>query len=231
VLDLMAVHSDDLGDWLATDPRGRQVPGFLRALATEMRSEADACRQEVRQLGQGLEHIRHLVDRQHANANGQGARERVALRSLLEEALRMSAAGGCEAAVVPEVRCPDDLVIAVEKHRLLAVFINLLRNARFAVHGRPDASVRVVAEGAPGTPVHVAVVDNGVGVAAVDQARIFQRGYSTRSGGQGLGLHGCANSLAEMQGRLWLESAGAGQGATFHVELPASVWAEQEMAP
>ncbi|MBL8755402.1 MAG: HAMP domain-containing protein [Planctomycetes bacterium] len=223
VLDLMQAHAHDLGPWLTDDPRGRKVPGFLRALATEMQSSAAAAQQEVELLGRGLSHIRQLVDRQRAHADARGVAERVVLRSLLDEAVRMSGDGPL-GVVAPQVQCPSDVVVVVEQHRLLAVCINLLRNARFAVQGRPDPVVRVVVDGAPGGVLHLAVVDNGVGIAKADQARVFQSGFSTRAGGQGLGLHGCANSLAEVGGRLWLESAGAGCGATFHVELPASVW-------
>jgi len=39
----------------------------------------------------------------------------------------------------------------------------------------------------------------------------------------GLGLHWCANAVAGMGGQISAESAGTGQGAAFHVLLPAAV--------
>ena len=45
-------------------------------------------------------------------------------------------------------------------------------------------------------------------------------GVTTRAEGHGFGLHSAANAATEMKGRLFAESAGAGHGATFVLELP-----------
>jgi signal transduction histidine kinase len=70
--------------------------------------------------------------------------------------------------------------------------------------------------------VRVEVSDTGVGIAAAALERIFQSGFTTKRGGQGLGLHSAANSMREMDGRLWAESDGPGRGARIVLELPAS---------
>jgi signal transduction histidine kinase len=72
--------------------------------------------------------------------------------------------------------------------------------------------------------VRVTVRDNGTGFDADTSERIFQRGFSSKSKGAttGLGLHWCANAVAGMGGRIFAESPGTGQGAEFHVLLPAA---------
>ena len=72
--------------------------------------------------------------------------------------------------------------------------------------------------------VRLTVRDNGTGFEEDMSQRLFQRGYSSKSGGSttGLGLHWCANAVASMGGRISAESRGAGQGAEFHVLLPAA---------
>jgi sensor domain CHASE-containing protein len=72
--------------------------------------------------------------------------------------------------------------------------------------------------------VKLTVRDNGTGFDDGMGQRLFQRGYTSKSKGSttGLGLHWCANAVASMGGRISAESRGSGQGAEFHVLLPAA---------
>ena len=74
--------------------------------------------------------------------------------------------------------------------------------------------------------VRISVEDNGIGVKAEDQQRIFDpfeqadNSASRRFQGTGLGLS-LSRTLVELHGgRIWVESAGEKQGATFHLTLP-----------
>jgi PAS domain S-box-containing protein len=76
-----------------------------------------------------------------------------------------------------------------------------------------------------GTEVQFSVRDQGPGIAAQDQAHLFEllyRGKSAeREGGLGLGLAIVKRIIDAHGGRIWVESA-EGQGATFHFILPRS---------
>ncbi len=109
---------------------------------------------------------------------------------------------------------------------LLQVLANLLTNAAEAIINtdRPTGSIVVDAQAEDGegtAMIHLWVKDDGVGIAAEDLARVFERGFSRKQGlARGLGLHWCANSVAGMGGRMSAESDGAGQGACLHVWFP-----------
>jgi signal transduction histidine kinase len=66
------------------------------------------------------------------------------------------------------------------------------------------------------------VRDDGIGIAHENIREIFVRGFTTKQKGgrRGTGLHWCANRVAAMGGKLYAESSGIDQGATFHVLLP-----------
>lgn len=69
--------------------------------------------------------------------------------------------------------------------------------------------------------LHWQIEDNGTGIPDEKIQQIFERGASSkRKGLTGIGLHWCANTLTAMKGRIWAESKGEHQGATFHVLIP-----------
>lgn len=77
-----------------------------------------------------------------------------------------------------------------------------------------------------GTEARVAVTDEGIGIAADELPLIFEPFYQTDKGtarqydGIGIGLALCRAIVEAHGGRIWAESAGPGQGSTFHVALP-----------
>ncbi len=74
--------------------------------------------------------------------------------------------------------------------------------------------------------VEVAVSDRGMGILAEELPPLFNRFHRTpqavASGhpGTGLGLYICLGIVTVHSGRIWAESPGEGQGATFSFTLP-----------
>ncbi|WP_434387102.1 ATP-binding protein [Melittangium boletus] len=103
--------------------------------------------------------------------------------------------------------------------RLEQVVVNLLSNAAKYGQGRP---VTVTVRDDPDT-ARLVVRDEGIGIAAEDLPRIFdrfERAVSVRHyGGLGLGLYISREIVESHGGRVLVDSA-PGQGSTFTVELP-----------
>jgi signal transduction histidine kinase len=115
-----------------------------------------------------------------------------------------------------------DPVISVQKHKVLQILVNLIRNAEQACDegGREDKRITVaITMGASGR-VSIQVADNGVGMAADTLERLFGFGFTTRKAGHGFGLHSSINAARALGGNLTAHSDGAGQGATFTLDLP-----------
>ena len=118
----------------------------------------------------------------------------------------------------------------VKGHRvgLLQVLGNIILNAYESIQRSESESGSISLTAANETiddreMVRRVVSDSGCGFDDESRKKIFQRGYTSKSGDlSGLGLHWCANAIAAMGGRIQAESTGAGQGAQFHVLLPAA---------
>jgi PAS domain S-box-containing protein len=106
--------------------------------------------------------------------------------------------------------------------RLRQVLSNLLGNA---IKYSPDGGTVCVRAQADGDAVRFSVSDEGMGVPAVDHARVFERFYQSenaarvRYGGYGLGLALAKLIVEQHGGRIWLESQ-EGAGATFSFTIP-----------
>jgi signal transduction histidine kinase len=116
---------------------------------------------------------------------------------------------------LPRVRADED--------KLRQVLTNLLDNA---IKYSPDGGVvEVGLERSDASRVRFWVRDEGLGIPAGEQERIFEKFYRldpqlTRGvGGTGLGLYICRELVRRMEGRLWVYSL-RGEGSTFFVELP-----------
>ena len=219
---LLVAQADELAGWLTSDAKGRQVPAFLVGLADGLAAEHDAMTRELALLAAGLEHIGQLVDRQRQHSGQRGAIEALDATAMLKEAARIAGAEAAGVDVAVEVIASGPL--HAERHKLLAVLINLVRNACEAVADLPPErrALRLTATDAEPGRIRFAVEDRGVGIAADDLRRVFQGGWTSKGEGRGVGLHGAANSVREMDGRLWAESDGPGCGARFLVELPSA---------
>jgi PAS domain S-box-containing protein len=118
------------------------------------------------------------------------------------------------------------LHVRADEAELQHALINLVLNA---IQGcKPGGRVGIRAE--RGDPVRIRVSDNGCGVAAEHQKRIFEPFFGLRKGGTGLGLFLSLNFVRRWGGDIVVESA-PGSGSVFDIVLPALAAAgEQESA-
>lgn len=221
--ELVAAHEADLAGFFSRDPRGRQLPGYLRTLSDHLAKERTDALNELESLRKNIDHIKEIVAMQQNYAKVSGVAETLAVAEVIDDALRMTADSfeRHEVQLVHDYRARP--VVTLEKHKVLHILVNLLRNAKIACaetgrHGK-QVTLRVTAEAGR---VRIAVIDNGVGIAPEHLTRIFAHGFTTRKNGHGFGLHSGAIAARELGGSLTAESAGPGCGATFVLELPDS---------
>lgn len=119
---------------------------------------------------------------------------------------------------------PASLVIHADGAQLRQLVWNLVRNGVQA--SRPGGLVRVVLALEAGS-ASLAVVDRGVGIDEEARSRLFDAFFTTRSHGTGVGL-AVVKSIADEHGFAIDVESGAGQGATFRVNLGRPVPAAAE---
>ncbi len=217
-----------------TDPERRaDMLDFLQLAGQELAALARRLTHELEGVQTQVEHVQQILVDQARFSRAERVSESIAVHALLEDTVQL----------LPEnlrdlVKIDIDSSLRqmppVQAARVVLqqVVSNLLINAAESMGsdpGQPPPLPGVVhisaqhemLEDAP--MVHLRVVDNGCGIAVTDLPHIFERGFSTKSRGSGMGLHWTANTLLAMGGRIDAESAGLGQGTCLHLWLPQAV--------
>ncbi len=222
VAGLLHEHADHLGQYLTEDPKGKKLPAFIGDLARHLTREQASALEELDDLRKNIEHIKDIVSMQQSYAKVVGVTQSLAVRDLVEDALRMNESSlirhDIQLVREYDAHMPD---IIVDKHKVMQILINLIRNAKYACdESRAPEKRLVVRVASEAGRLTISVTDNGIGIPPENLNRIFNHGFTTRKDGHGFGLHSGALAAKEMGGSLTAQSEGSGRGATFTLELP-----------
>jgi PAS domain S-box-containing protein len=221
VVALLRAHEADLAAFLTGDPKGKQVLPYVAQLADRLVAEQGAALRELAELQKNIQHIKEVLTAQQNCAKGGGKSETLQVTDLVEDILRMDSGGQTDRDIEIIRDFGHAPAITVEKHKVLQILMNLVRNAKQACHETGGAEQRLTVRVTNGDDrVRVAVSDNGVGISPENLARIFAHGFTTKKDGHGFGLHSAMAAAGEMGGSLIVQSGGLGKGATFTLELP-----------
>ena len=181
---------------------------------------------KIRNLSRSTDRLGELVNRlldvSHIASSGHVdiVREEMDLAELVRQVAERFAEAAAEAGSPLSVDAAGPARGSWDRMRLDAMLTNLVSNAVKYGRGRPiEISVRDMGDGRIG----VRVRDHGIGIAAADQARIFERFERAvperHYGGFGLGLWVARLVVEEHGGRIRVASA-PDEGSLFEVELP-----------
>ena len=220
--ELLGAHTADLADFLTHSPQGKQLPGYLSKLGTSLHQERDEVLRELDGLQKGIAHMTAIVGTQQslakAGSGGTGT-EPIKPALVFEEALALGLSADERKALKLKTDFGDGGPLELDRHRLIQILVNLIRNASHSVFGNDDAQLDLAVR-LGNDRLRFEVRDNGVGIDPKNKVKIFAHGFTTRQDGHGFGLHASACAAMEMGGTLSCESAGVGHGATFCIDLP-----------
>ncbi|CCD95820.1 Cyanobacterial phytochrome B [Bradyrhizobium sp. ORS 375] len=191
--------------------------GLDGVLTDDARQQLDTIKKLARRMDDLIEALLSYSQTGRAEL----AIEQVDLDQLVDEVLLACRERLAETAT--QVRRSRSLGLATcDRVRLREVFSNLIGNA-LKYNDKPSRWIEIGYE--DGTPRRYFVRDNGIGLAAADQSRIFQifrrlHGRDEFGGGSGAGLTIARRTVERHGGRMWVVSS-SGRGASFYFTLEA----------
>ncbi len=222
--ELLTGRNGDLADYLTHDPSGQKLPGYLAKLGQYLVAENDQLLSEVDQLSRNIEHVKEVVAMQQSYAKVSGVFEDLPADRLVEDSIAMNVGVFERHGVKLERKFSPAASVCVDRHRVLQILINLIRNSKIAIDDakRTDKRMTISITPTDKDTVQIAVTDNGIGISPENLKRVFGHGFTTRRDGHGFGLHSGALAAKEMGGTLTAASPGVGLGATFTLTLPCN---------
>lgn len=222
VVDLMNSHKSEIGKFMDEDPKGKHVLEYLTMLSECLTEERDSLKKESVHLLNNIEHIKEIVRMQQDYAHTSFLIEEISVKDLVEDAIRLNEEALRRHQVPLEREYEDVPKITVQKHKVLQILTNLIRNAKYAMDETSSSNRKLTIriKSAENQKINIEIADTGIGIPAENLTKIFSHGFTTRKDGHGFGLHVSAVSAQEVGGVLSVFSEGKGKGATFILELP-----------
>jgi signal transduction histidine kinase len=110
--------------------------------------------------------------------------------------------------------------LLMQKRHLSGVLVNILQNAREAMHGH--GAVEVTAQYGDNDSIRIIIADTGPGIPADKLDKIFEAYFTTREKGTGLGL-AIVKHNTEMYGGTVNVQSELGKGTRFVLNFPARI--------
>jgi two-component system NtrC family sensor kinase len=212
----------------AEPQRAADLEKFLRLAGQELAGTVRSARDDIALMTRQTSIIQAALAEQLRATRHDHVIEAVRLNELVAQSLE----------IVPDVcrrRLTVDTdeslrtlgVVRVARTVLRLILQNLIINAADAVRdaGKDKGTLRVSAEivhEADRRQLHLQCIDDGVGIAAENLERVFEKGFTTKppETNHGIGLHWCANAIGALGGQIWAASDGPGRGAALHLLVP-----------
>ena len=221
VLALMEEHSDNIGEFITSDEKGKMLPEYLLKVGVTLKEEQDNSLKELSTLHNGINHIEEIIAVQQSYAGVSGLVEKIVLSDMMDDVLKMHSEMFRKYKIKITKNYSQTKSILIEKGKLIQVFVNLLKNAKESLETN-DEKDRIITINISEYKQHqtVEITDNGAGISKDNLTKIFSYGFSTKKEGKGFGLHTSALAMTEMKGKLFAESDG--KGAKFIVSIPGN---------
>lgn len=192
------------------------VSGFAELLATDLEPD-DPRHRFAQSIRRGLSEANASLADLMAPGKGAGPRTSgsIELHAAVEQALEICHGLLESRRVRVQNHVGRGVAAELDAGTLEAVLVELIQNA---IQAMPHPGGSLVVSGSSDPP-RLTIRDSGPGIPARLQERVFERRFSTRAGGHGLGLSDVRQLLHAAGGSIRVGAAPYGE---IHLDLPAS---------
>lgn len=219
--EILESHLDNIEEFILNNDRGKKLMQFytkLKEPVTDYRRQLMAL---IERLLKSIYAVEDIIAAQSSLTGNGRDLDKLDIVTLIEDALLMNSVLIQKGNIRVVRNYGKNLSKSlVRKTRLLEVLVNIIGNATESMMDMPEGNrVLTIEVDQDDRYLFIRIRDTGRGIPGELLDRIFDYGFTTKEDGHGFGLHTCAVYISQMGGKLWAESSGAGEGATFVIRL------------
>ena len=219
--DFFSAHSAALDDAIGPQ-KAKATVDMLRSLAANRKE----VQEDIRSAANGqlalMNHIQEILAIQRQYVAGKETRERspVNLRAVVTDCQSMLAATMEKRGIKLETDLQaESPLINGDRTKLMQVIMNLLKNGIEAIDMQStDKAIRTELRWEEGQ-LALRIEDSGCGFDEITAGKLFDRGFTTKSSGTGLGLYNCREIVESHAGSMTITSQGPGKGAIIVIKF------------
>lgn len=211
-----------IGNAIGTDKANALVAITEGIVKTQTDNQKEV-KASITELLNIVSHIQEIlnIQRQFVRSHG-GSYERkpVNIANIIDDCRSMLLASLDKKGIKLNVNIkPGNHIVKGDHTKLMQVILNILKNSLEAIDFEQDEkSISVVLESADKF-ITLKIVDNGQGFDKETSSRFFERGFTTKKSGTGLGLYNCKSIVESHAGSLEISSEGPGLGAVTIIKF------------
>lgn len=210
---------------LLGEAKAGAVVSMLNSLVEAQKTNCEEILQSVTEQTFIISHIQEILHIQRQYVSGQETRDRkpVNIRGIVNDCVSMQLASMEKRGIVITRELADEIpVIKGDRTKLMQVILNVLKNSIEAIDlmaAEKKISIRMMA--ADGV-LSIQLKDNGCGFDEATGKQLFERGFTTKSSGTGLGLHNCRCIVESHDGTITIDSEGPGKGSVTTITFKSN---------
>lgn len=214
-------NRENLSNYLTSDQKGKLIPKFLCEVIKDLKADIGLITVEIDNIRKYSSHMREIINKQQQITSTEAVKEEFTVDEIITDAIQISI-GAAQMVPVKVINDSDkNIRFVADKHNILQVLINLIKNAVeshiLAANTKDRIQITVEYNKAD---VAFIIRDYGVGISPESLKNLFTFGFTTKKEGHGYGLHNCSLIVKELGGTLTVESKGVDQGAEFRLHIP-----------
>jgi signal transduction histidine kinase len=198
------------------------VVSMLNSITEAQRSNQEEISKSITEQLNIISHIQEMLNIQRQYVNGHELQERkpVNLRNITNDCLSMLFASMDKRAITLSLDIPADLpAVKGDRTRLMQVVMNVLKNSIEAIDIQAAEKTISIRSHRQDDWLILQVKDSGNGFDEATGKQLFERGFTTKSSGTGLGLNNCRAIIESHAGTIDITSEGPGKGALTTIKL------------
>ena len=204
------------------EKKSKAIADLLGGVITNQKENLDYVKKSIADQINIIGHVQEILNIQRQYVKGRHTeRATINRRSVINDAVAMLLGALEKSNIIFNFDSPVALPrIKGDRTKLMQVFLNLIKNASESILNRSDQidlkEINVLVS-ADSDKITVKIQDNGSGFDEETGANLFNRGYTTKSEGTGLGLTNCKSIIESHNGNIEITSDGIGKGALITI--------------